>query len=195
VIESRREGLERFLQIVAGHPLLQAGFSAILGAQSDAFPDGQQSALRILARPVGPFSQGPWSSSSAPADPGTSTTMRDAPAGPESTFQVRSDPRYSATVLTTQTSNSMPHALPLVCCTIPPRCFVYRASLPSAYPLLVDTYQSTPATVHCRSGMGRLSFRASLASEERTDLRQAFRAHSTPLLQGIGARRTLHNGL
>lgn len=26
VIESRRAGLERFLQIVAGHPLLQVGF-------------------------------------------------------------------------------------------------------------------------------------------------------------------------
>ncbi|CAO3591791.1 unnamed protein product [Absidia cylindrospora] len=38
VIENRREGLERFLQIVAGHPLLQTG-SKVLAAfiQDPAF--------------------------------------------------------------------------------------------------------------------------------------------------------------
>lgn len=30
VIESRREGLERFLQIVAGHPLLQVRYRSTL---------------------------------------------------------------------------------------------------------------------------------------------------------------------
>jgi hypothetical protein len=33
VIESRREGLERFLQIVAGHPLLQVKFISSLLAR------------------------------------------------------------------------------------------------------------------------------------------------------------------
>lgn len=30
VIESRRQGLERFLQIVAGHPLLQTGSKVLV---------------------------------------------------------------------------------------------------------------------------------------------------------------------
>jgi len=35
VIESRREGLERFLQIVVGHPLLQTGSKVLVGFVQD----------------------------------------------------------------------------------------------------------------------------------------------------------------
>ena len=45
VIEHRREGLQRFLQIVVGHPLLQTG-SKVLAA----FVQGESSALRIKAQ-------------------------------------------------------------------------------------------------------------------------------------------------
>lgn len=51
VIESRREGLERFLSIVAGHPLLQVCFRIVRQRwSSDSISDGKQSALRVLAR-------------------------------------------------------------------------------------------------------------------------------------------------
>ena len=36
VIEARREGLERFLSIVAGHPLLQVGFGLFYPAEGEA---------------------------------------------------------------------------------------------------------------------------------------------------------------
>jgi hypothetical protein len=54
VIENRREGLERFLSIVAGHPLLQVRlvlFGVRSWALTGALADGEQSALRVLARP------------------------------------------------------------------------------------------------------------------------------------------------
>jgi hypothetical protein len=39
VIESRREGLERFLTMVAGHPLLQVSWPSPVQLQSDARAD------------------------------------------------------------------------------------------------------------------------------------------------------------
>lgn len=53
VIEHRREGLQRFLQIVVGHPLLQTG-SKVLGSfvQGESFhhPEGKERA-NLLGRP------------------------------------------------------------------------------------------------------------------------------------------------
>ena len=43
VIEHRREGLQRFLQIVVGHPLLQTG-SKVLAS----FVQGEDSSLRVF---------------------------------------------------------------------------------------------------------------------------------------------------
>lgn len=61
VIESRREGLERFLSIVAGHPLLQVSVDVRCFSQflSTLPSDWQQSSLRILTRPfLGQVSMG-----------------------------------------------------------------------------------------------------------------------------------------
>lgn len=42
VIEHRREGLQRFLQIVVGHPLLQTGSKVLASfVQGECFPSGR----------------------------------------------------------------------------------------------------------------------------------------------------------
>ncbi|KAI6131608.1 Phox homologous domain-containing protein [Pisolithus croceorrhizus] len=48
VIESRREGLERFLSIVAGHPLLQVGYYQGMLVSTYSPPGYQQTGSKVL---------------------------------------------------------------------------------------------------------------------------------------------------